>query len=149
MFVLNGKVLTIGEPFNHKGLQYPGDWLAQSTQEQRDAIGIATREAPKVRQIKFDRRFWFGIDQPRELGEVKVAFLKKHSTIVSRILASTDWYYVRRLDTGAPVPDHVVSYRDDVRKVHVVNEGLITKTESIEELEELINNGMQPYPEQE
>ena len=136
MFVLNGKVLQPGKPFNHKGLQYPGDWLGKSTPAQRAAIGIVSRS--KTRQYQdFNPKFYFSAGNPRDLDQVKETLLREQNQRLSGLLSPTDWQYVRQAETGIPVPAEVADHRAECRAVHAANENLIISAESVEELEVL------------
>ena len=146
MFVLNGKVLRPGQPFNHKGLQYPGDWLGQSTPAQRSKIGIVSRQTPKKLQTGFDTRFWFAVGEPRDLQQVRDSLLDEQNSRLSRLLSATDWMYVRQAETGEPVPASTADYRKECRDVHATNENLISAAESVEELEILHKSGLEAYP---
>ena len=142
MFVLNGKVLQPGKPFNHKGLQYPGDWLGKSTPAQRAAIGIVTRS--KTRQYQdFNPKFYWSAGNPRDLDQVKKTLLGEQNQCLSGLLTPTDWYYVRRAETGEDIPRDVADYRKECRLVKDENYLLIEACDSIESLEEL---ELLPYP---
>ena len=68
MFLLNGNRLAEGTSFyDANGTQYPPQWLNQSTEEQKLAIGI-TWEADPIRAD--DRFYWDGnINNPKALAD--------------------------------------------------------------------------------
>ena len=72
MFLLNGKHLPEGTSFyDANGTQYPPQWLNQSTEEQKLAIGITWVADP----APFDSRFYWDTDLPKALEdklEVKI-----------------------------------------------------------------------------
>ena len=107
MFILEGNRLRLDRPFNHKGLQYPKEWLRLSSQEQRDELGIL--ELPD--------------NTPKEEYEDRKAkLMKRERDEVHRILSETDWYIVRHVETGIEVPPGILAYRLRVREVHQANE---------------------------
>ena len=66
MFLLNGNRLAEGTSFyDANGTQYPPQWLNQSTEEQKLAIGITWVADP----IPFDNRFYWDTDLPKALED--------------------------------------------------------------------------------
>ena len=143
MFVLNGKVLQPGKPFSHKGLQYPGDWLGLATPAQLAEVGIVKRS--KTRQYQdFNSKFYWSAGNPRSTEDVKALLKSEQNQILSSRLTPTDWYYVRRAETGEDIPRDVADFRKECRRVKDENFLLIEECDSIENLEEL---ELLPYPE--
>ena len=67
MFLLNGNILKPGSSFTVNGIQYPSNWLRNTTESQWSAIGI-TWQADPVRAD--DRFYWNGdINLPKELED--------------------------------------------------------------------------------
>ena len=73
-YVLNGKTLRPGRPFTGTdGTQYPGNWLRQTTLEEKEAIGIT--EVPDPEPV--DNRFYWDRDAdgnpiPKQLEDEEV-----------------------------------------------------------------------------
>jgi hypothetical protein len=68
-YKLDGKTLIMDRSFTHNEIQYPRNWLQNSTQEEKDAIGV-TWEADPVRAD--DRYYWNGeIDNPKAMEDVE------------------------------------------------------------------------------
>ena len=44
-FILDGKTLTLDQPFTSRGIKYPATWLRLTTLDEKKAIGI--KEVPK------------------------------------------------------------------------------------------------------
>ena len=107
MFVLDGNRLTLDRPFNHKGLQYPKEWLRLSSQEQRDELGI----------LEFPDK-----TPPEVYGDRKAKLMKREREEVHRLLSETDWYIVRKMETGIDVLPGILAYRLRVREIHQANE---------------------------
>jgi len=70
MFLLDGKRLPEGIPFEHNGIQYPANFLNLSTEAEKSAIGITWENDP----IRADDRFyWDGNSaNPKALEDVLV-----------------------------------------------------------------------------
>ena len=111
MYVLDGKKLRQGRPFTHNGIQYPGNWLALTSTEEKSAIGITWEADP----APFDRKFYFSADNPREVADVKPGMLEEQDTTARNLLNSTDWYVVRKSETSTAIPVGITSYRTAVR----------------------------------
>ena len=66
-YKLDGKTLIMDRSFTHNEIQYPRNWLQNSTQKEKDAIGV-TWEADPVRAD--DRYYWNGeIDNPKAMED--------------------------------------------------------------------------------
>ena len=111
MYVLDGKKLRQGRPFTHNGIQYPGNWLALTSTEEKSAIGITWEADP----APFNRKFYFSADNPREVADVKPGMLVEQDTTARNLLNSTDWYVVRKSETDTAIPVGIASYRTAVR----------------------------------
>jgi len=51
MFLLDGKRLPEGVPFEHDGVQYPANFLNLSTEAEKSAIGITWENDPHGKMI--------------------------------------------------------------------------------------------------
>ena len=146
-YKLNEKTLPVDRAFTHNEVQYPRNWLQNSTQEEKDAIGV-TWEADPVRAD--DRYYWNGeIDNPKAMEDVeevdengnplyvqvwnpetevmedtderlvtkglkstKIAEVK-HTA--NTLLAPTDWYVIRLMESEVVMPSKVVDFRAEVK----------------------------------
>lgn len=106
MFVLDGNRLALDRPFNHKGLQYPKEWLRHSTPEQKKEIGII--ELPD----NTPKEDW---DQDTE--RIRSGLIQQLKNEAKSILAETDWMVIRQLETGKEMPPEVSVFRQFVREV--------------------------------
>ena len=131
MLQLNGKTLRYDKAFVHDGMQYPANWLRLTSLEEKQAIGIV--EVPDQPQAVWDQRFYWGVDNPKQLndepvldedgndtGEVqtglKTLWKEKQNEIALSLLTPSDWRVVK----AAEVTDYAVSsewltYRAAVR----------------------------------
>tara|TARA_B100001758_G_scaffold44257_1_gene35320 strand:- start:202 stop:648 length:447 start_codon:yes stop_codon:yes gene_type:complete len=111
MYVLEGKKLRQGRPFTHNGIQYPGNWLDLTSAGEKAAIGITWEADP----APFNSRFYFSVDNPREVADVKPSMLTEQDTTAHVLLAPTDWYVVRKYENSTAIPVGITSFRTAVR----------------------------------
>ena len=138
MYYYNGDPLRLDKAFTDTdGNQYPANWLRNSTQEQRDALGI-TWVAPDPAAY-YDQQFYWGVGNPKDLDGLKELWVAKQKQIAGSLLAPTDWYVIRMTeDATCTCPPEVVQYRADVRSASNTREAQITACADVEELEALI-----------
>ena len=133
MLQLDGKTLQYGRAFQHNGISYPPNWLRLTTLEEKQAIGIVEVADPVVEV--WDRRFYWGVDNPRQLndeaildedgndtGEVqtglKTFWKQKQNEIAASLLAPSDWRVVKSAEvTAYSVETEWLTYRAAVRTV--------------------------------
>ena len=89
MLQLDGKTLQYGRAFTHNGYQYPANWLRLTTLEEKQAIGIVEVADPVVGV--WDQRFYWGVDNPKDLDQLKTTWKQKQNEIASSLLAPSDW----------------------------------------------------------
>ncbi len=106
MYVLDGRKLRQGRPFTHNGIQYPGNWLALTSADEKAAIGITWEADP----APFNSKFYFSADNPRDVVDVKPSMLTEQDTTARNLLNSTDWYVVRKSETDTAIPVGVTSF---------------------------------------
>ena len=159
MFILNGKPLALDVAFTAPdGTQYPANWLRLSTTEQKAAIGIS--EAPDAPQ--HDQRYYWGYDAdgnliPKQLedevvtpkeGEpytqtgLKTLHISQTKETANKLLASTDWYIVRKFERNIDIPADVAEQRAKIIEVSEQREALIAGVSSVEELKGLYESSI-------
>jgi hypothetical protein len=111
MYVLDGRKLRQGRPFTHNGIQYPGNWLALTSADEKAAIGISWEADP----APFNRQFYFSADTPRDVADVKPSMLRDQDSTAYNLLNPTDWYIVRKSETNTAIPVGITSFRTAVR----------------------------------
>ena len=102
MLVLDGKTLQYDRPFSHDGINYPANWLRLTTLAEKEAIGIV--EQPDSFTPTYDQRFWWGVDNPKNIDDLKTLWKNKTSETANSLLVPTDWYAIRKADTGVAIP---------------------------------------------
>jgi len=134
-YKLNGKV--INGSFTHNGNQYPNNWLALSTQAEKDAIGIVWEN-----EIDREDDFYYhngDINTPKALEDINLTDeegnqlyepdgttpvvnkgLKTQCTIIVQNIANTrlnktDWYITRKTEKDIAIPTEITTERDNIR----------------------------------
>lgn len=163
MLQLNGKTLRYDKAFVHDGMQYPANWLRLTSLEEKQAIGIV--EVPDAPVASWDRRFYWGVDNPKQLNDepvlnedgeetgetstgLKTLWKAKQSDTASSLLAPSDWRVVKARETGGQVPIAWFNYRRDVRAACNTRQVEIDACEDVAALVELIDNPTTPWPEE-
>ena len=156
-YKLNGKTLQADRGFTHNGIQYPRNWLKLSSQGDRDALGIIWEDDP-VRAD--DRYYWNGdVNNPKALddvteeveGETYTTRGLKHTMTAQvkdtagKLLATTDWYVVRKNEKDIAIPADVTTKRDAIRTECDRLETAIAAVTTVEALIEVMNG--QGWPE--
>jgi len=107
MFLLNGNPLPLDTPFQIDGTQYPANWLRLTSIEEKNAVGITEVPDPEP----YDDRFYWGVDNPKDLDGLKTLWTAQVKDTANMLLAATDWMYIRKLERNVDVPAATVTYR--------------------------------------
>lgn len=110
MFMLDNKPLPLDTGFTHKGIQYPNNWLRLASSADRSAIGITEVADPEP----YDDRFYWGVDNPKDLDGLKTLCISQIKDTAGQLLAQTDWMIVRKMERSIDVPDETATYRASV-----------------------------------
>ena len=63
----------------------------------------------------YDQRFYWGVDNPKDLTQLKRTWLNNQKDIAASLLSKYDWYVTRKSEKGIDIPDTIQTYRDDIR----------------------------------
>jgi hypothetical protein len=107
MFLLNNQPLQIDTAFSHNGVNYPQNWLRLSTPQDRAELGIT--EAPEP--TWFDERFYWGVDNPKDLDSLKTYWTDQAKATASSLLSATDWMVIRKVERNIDIPAETVTFR--------------------------------------
>ena len=107
MFKLNNKVLALDTAFTHEDIQYPANWLRLASQQEREAIGITVEEDP----VWYDDRFYWGVNNPKDLAQLKTQWIAQTKDTAGKLLGATDWMVIRKLERNVDISSSVVTYR--------------------------------------
>jgi hypothetical protein len=110
MFLLNGQPLPVDTPFEVDGTHYPANWLRLTTIEEKNAIGITEVADP----TPYDDRFYWGVDNPKDLDGLKTTWTAQVKDTANKLLAQTDWMVIRKVERNVDVPEATTTYRQAV-----------------------------------
>ena len=110
MFLLNGNPLPIDTPFEIDGTHYPANWLRLTSIEEKNAVGITEVADPEP----YDDRFYWGVDNPKDLDGLKTLWTSQVKDTANKLLAQTDWMVIRKVERNVDIPASTVTYRASV-----------------------------------
>jgi hypothetical protein len=108
MFLLNGQPLPLDIPFEIDGTGYPANWLRLTSIEEKNAVGITEVPDP---QVTYDDRFYWGVDNPKDLGGLKTQWSAQVKDTANKLLAQTDWMVIRKVERNVEIPAATATYR--------------------------------------
>jgi hypothetical protein len=108
MFLLNGNPLPLDTPFTVDGTSFPANWLRLTSIEEKNAIGITEVEDT---QVTYDDRFYWGVDNPKDLDGLKENWTAQVKDATNKLLAQTDWMVIRKIERNVDIPADTVTYR--------------------------------------
>ncbi len=146
MLQLDGKTLRYDKAFTHNGISYPANWLRLTSLEEKQAIGIVEVADPVVGV--WDQRFYWGVDNPKDLDDLKSLWKQKQSDIAGSLLAPSDWRVIKARETGSSVPIDWFNYRRDVRTACNTRQTEIDNCADVAALKTLIDNPTTTWPEE-
>lgn len=126
MFVHNGQPIPLDTPFTIDGTSYPANWLRLTSPEEKEAVGIT--EVPDT-QVTYDDRFYWGVDNPKQLEDIVVAmegqpsytqrglktqWIAQVKDTANKMLAASDWMVIRKMERGVDIPADTATYRQAV-----------------------------------
>ena len=134
MLKLNNKPLSYDRAFTHAGIQYPANWLRLSSLEERNALGITE----VANDPTYDQRFYWGVDNPKDLAELKTQWKATQSEICNSLLSPSDWRVTRAAELGQAVASAWLTYRGAVRSACNTRQTEITAVADVPALIELL-----------
>jgi len=146
MLQLDGKTLQYDRAFQHNGISYPANWLRLTTLKEKQAIGIVEVADPVV--VVWDQRFYWGVDNPKDLDQLKESWKQKQSDIAGSLLAPSDWRVIKARETGGQVNIDWFNYRKAVRTACNTRQTEINKCADVAALKTLIDNPTTLWPEE-
>ena len=146
MLQLDGKTLQYDRAFVHDGMQYPSNWLALTSLEEKQAIGIV--EVSDTPVASWDQQFYWAADRPKQLNDetdeegntttgLKTLWKAKQDEIAQSLLGPSDWRVVKASELGTTVASKWLTYRGAVRSACNTRQSEITAVTTVEALREL------------
>ena len=150
-FLLDGKTIQQGVAFTDaEGNQYPANWLNLSSAEEKEAIGLEEVADPEI----FDNRFYWDAGLPKALDDkeeedkegnksvtkgLKSNFVAQIKDTTNKLLASTDWYVIRKAERNIDIPTDIADKRNAIITESNRLETEINKVKDVEELIKVLN----------
>ena len=147
MLQLDGKTLQYDKAFTHNGISYPANWLRLTSLEEKQAIGIV--ETPDQPQAVWDKRFYWGVDNPKNLDDLKTLWKQKPNDIAAFLLAPSDWRVIKASEvTDYTVETEWTTFRAAVRTACNTRQTEIDACADVAALKALIDNPTTHWPEE-
>lgn len=143
MFLLNGNPLPLDTPFTIDGTSYPANWLRLTSIEEKNAVGITEVPDPE----HYDDRFYWGVDNPKDLVVLKTTWATQFKQQANAMLAPTDWTIVRKFERGVELPIKVAIFRSAVVTECSRLETAISNVSTVEDLVDVVNGQNWPTNE--
>jgi len=133
------------------GTKHPSNWMIWSDEDKK-GFGLTWENDPDT---SFDSRFYWSKDVERKLTDEKVVnedgsavidpvtnvqqiqlglksqWIAQTKTTANSLLANSDWYMIRNIDSGKAIPSKITEYR---KKVRVAADTIETKIKNCENL---------------
>ena len=139
-YQIGDRKLPLDIAFDHNEIQYPANWLRLSTAEQREDLGI-TWVADTSQN--YDQRFYWGVDNPKDLDDLKTLWKTKQSETAGSLLAPSDWRVIKAKETSSTMPAAWKTYRAAIRTACNTRQTEIDACSDVAALKELMTGSEQ------
>jgi len=139
-YQIGDRKLSLDVAFDHNEIQYPANWLRLSTAEQREDLGI-TWVADTSQN--YDQRFYWGVDNPKDLDDLKTLWKTKQSETAGSLLAPSDWRVIKAKETSSTMPAAWKTYRAAIRTACNTRQTEIDACSDVAALKELMTGSEQ------
>lgn len=135
----SGRIIRAGKAWtDNDQIQHPANWMVWSDEE-KAAKGLVWEDDP----ASFDGRFYWSagvakaLDDVTEEDDTITKGLKSNAIATVKaqaagMLAPTDWYVVRKSETGDAIPSAVTTFRAAVRTASGTIEAAITAAANLD-----------------
>ena len=135
-----GQTLPLDKAFSVNGISYPATYLRLATQEDKDAAGIAWKDAPE-RKFKDSRYFDNHVapdgtvtSTPRDVEQTKARMVSDAKRTANALLSGSDWMVLAHHERGRLMSEPWADYRADVVAECAKQEAAIEAAADIEAL---------------
>lgn len=163
--VQNGIIIMYLQPgtaWTYNGVQYPPQWIAQATAEQKAELGIVdVVYGPQANQ----QYYWVGENPPvydaqtntvnitytatpKDLDQLKVQQAAQINQTAYTILLPTDWMVVKAIETQGTVDPDWNTWRQSIRTTADTARAAVEACTTVDELAALPSIQWPPNPEQ-
>lgn len=133
----NGRTIKIGKAWvSDDNIKYPRQWN-NLTNEEKTSAGLVWQDDPVV--ASYDNRFYWAAGIEKNLDDINVvdddgnavidpttgvqmvqlglksSWIAQTKETANNLLAKSDWYVVRKSETGTAIPTDIATYRAAVR----------------------------------
>ena len=131
----------VGTMFTYRNRKYPATWNTWDNNYKVD-MGLYWEDDPVVPQ--YDARFYTGVKEDgsfieKDLAETKKVFIGLAKQTCGSNLQLTDWYAIRKADTGTAIPDNIAKYRTETREACKTIEDSVNACSSMADLKKLFD----------
>ena len=140
MLKLDGKTLAYDRAFTHNNINYPKNWLRLTSLSEKQAIGITEVADPVT--PSYNQKFYWGVDNPKDIDQLKVDWIAKQKKEAAGLLAPTDWLVTRYAEATTAIPESTKTYRAALRTVCGERETQITACADTDALCALLTGGL-------
>lgn len=155
--VQNGQIImfiTSGSPWEYQGIQYPPQWIAQATPEQKAEMGIVdvvygqqanqqyywvTQDVPvyNAQTNQVDINF---TSTPKNLTQVKGNAISQVDQTAYSLLQPNDWMVIKATETSTPINPDWNSWRASVRATADQTKTSITAAADVDAVATIMSN---------
>ena len=112
----DGRLISPDVAFTLNSIQYPANFLRLSTEEEKQALGIAWVDPGP----SWDQRFYWGYNAdgqliPKDHAQLVEQWTQQTRTTANTLLQPTDWIIIREADNGKPADAALNQWREDIR----------------------------------
>jgi len=127
MFTLNNAPISIDNPYTTEaGVTYPH----LRDPSVREALGVIEVADPAY----YDQRFYWGVDNPKDLDQLKAQWIAQTKQNANAALAHTDWMVIRKAERDIAIPLDVVAARGAIILDQDSKQQAIEAATTVEEL---------------
>lgn len=127
MFQLNGVPISIDNEYTTEdGVTYPH----LRDPAVREQLGVVEVPDPQ----DYDQRFYWGVDNPKDLDQLKAQWIAQVKNNANAALTQTDWMVIRKAERNIDVPADTASARAAIIAEANAKEAAITAATTVEEL---------------
>lgn len=127
MFQRNGVPISIDNEYTTEdGVTYPH----LRDPATREALGVVEVPDPEW----YDQRFYWGVDNPKDLDQLKAQWIAQTKNDANAQLTQTDWVVTRKMERNVDIPTDIATARQAIVDACEAKEAAITAATTVEEL---------------
>ena len=132
------KVIPLDVEFSIDGEQFSATWLRNTTEAEKTAKGVSWKTEPGT--AAYDQRFYWGVGKPKDLAQVKKAWLLSLKGTANALLAPSDYLVTKKAENGTAIPSDWATWRTTIRTEHDNKESAINAKVNMEDLSSYVTS---------